>query len=179
MATIRYGSAVKDKMTKAIVEVLTTIGYQVALNAYRQKTFQNRTYNLHDSYGSAVFVNGVLVNDSIKYVQRARWKKRDTHGHSIKGAKTGREALNRFFKSAWIVRKQDYITVVVAAAMWYADIVEYKGKVVLDEQYVAKEIRQRFDKVLPSIISKYPDLKGFEPLIRKYVGFDETYYRNL
>lgn len=179
MARIKYGEQVKDKVTKAVVETLTTIGWQVALEAYRRKTYTNRTYNLHDSYGSAVFVNGVLVPDSIKYVERAMSKKRDTHGHAVTGAKTGREALQRFFKQPWIVRKKDHVTLVVAAAMWYGDIVESKGYVVLDEEFVKNEISLRFKRVLPSILAKYPDLKGFEPTIRKWVGIDEVYYYDM
>lgn len=179
MARIKYGEQVKDKVTKAVVEALTTIGWQVALEAYRRKTYTNRTYNLHDSYGSAVFVDGSLVPDSIKYIERAMSKKADTHGHSITNAKTGRDALRRFFDQAWVVRKKDHITLVVAAAMWYGDIVESKGYVVLDEQFVKNEIYLRFNRVLPSILAKYPELKGFEPTIRKWIGIDEVYYYDM
>lgn len=179
MARIGYGSVIKDKATKALVEALTTVGWQVAMAAYRRKTYTNRTFNLHDSYGSAVYVDGNLVPDSIKYVNRARSKRADRHGHSITGAKTGREALNRFFNQAWVVRNKDRVTLVVAAAMWYGDIVESKGYVVLDEKFVKSETSRRLATVLPSIISKYPELKGLEPMLRRWIGIDETYYYEL
>lgn len=176
MARIR---SIKDKATKAVVEALTTIGWQVALEAYRQKTYTNRTYNLHDSYGSAVFVNGVLVPDSVKYVNRARSKKANTHGHSISGAKTGRDAFARFLQQPWIVRKKDGITLVVAAAMWYGEILESKGYVVLDERFVKNAISHRLAFVLPPILSKYPELKDFAPMIRRWIGIDEVYYYDM
>ena len=179
MAILRYSELIKDKATKALVGALTTIGWQVAMEAYRRKTYTNRTYNLHDSYGSAVYVDGKLVPDSIKYVNRARSKKADRHGHAITGAKTGREALKRFFDQAWVVRKKDRVTLVVAAAMWYGDIVESKGYVVLDEMFVKNAISHRLASVLPQVLAKYPELKGFEPMFRRWIGIDETYYYDL
>lgn len=179
MARIRYGEVIKDKATKAIVEALTTIGWKVAMEAYRRKTYTNRTFNLHDSYGSAVFVDGKLVEDSIKFVNRSRSKRDDTHGHSITGAKNGRDAFRRFLDSAWIVRKKDHITLIVAAAMWYGELVESKGYIVLDEHFVKSEVTQRLGQVLPQVLSKYPELKDFEPMIRRWVGIDEVYHFDL
>lgn len=179
MARIRYGEHIKDRATKAIVETLTTIGWEVALEAYRNRTYQNRTFNLHDSYGSAVFVDGKLIPDSIKHIERAMSKRRDTHGHAIHGAKTGREALKRFFDQAWIVRKKDHITLVVAAAMWYGDILESKGYVVLDEQFVRNAVAHRWAYKFHQVLAKYPELKDFEPMLRRWVGIDEVYHFDL
>lgn len=183
MARIRYGEQVKDKATKALVEALTTIGYRVALSAYRQKTYTNRTYNLHDSYGSAVFVDGKLVHDSIKFIERAYSKGVRRHHHNIVNKKgqelDGRASLKRFFEQPWLVRKKDHVTLVVAAAMWYADIVESKGYVVLDKSFVKSEVSRQISEVLPPILSKYPELKGLEPMLRRWIGIDEVYYYDL
>lgn len=176
MARIRYGEHIKDKATKAVVETLTTIGWEVALEAYRNRTYQNRTYNLHDSYGSAVFVDGKLIPDSIKHIERAMSKKRDMSGRAPVGAATGREALKRFFDQAWIVRKSEHITLVVAAAMWYGDILESKGYVVLDEQFVRNAVSHRWAYRFHQVLAKYPELKDFEPMLRRWVGIDEVYY---
>lgn len=182
MARIRYSEQIKDKATKALVEALTTIGWQVAMEAYRRKTYTNRTYNLHDSYGSAVFVNGVIVPDSKKYVNRSRSTRRNTHGHADSdnryaktGGLTGRQALDDFFKTV-VVSKKNKITLVVAAAMWYGEIVESKGYVVFDESFVKREVAQRLLFVLPPILDKYPELKGFAPTLMRYIGIDEEYY---
>lgn len=179
MARISYGEQVKDKATKAVVEALTTIGWQVALEAYRRRTYANRTYNLHDSYGSAVFVDGILIPDSVKVIERTRSKKASRHGHTPPDAKTGRAALNKFLNQAWIVRKKDHITLVIAAAMWYGDIVESKGYVVLDEQFVKSAVSHRWAFIFPQILQKNPDLKGFEPMFRRWFGIDEVYYYDL
>lgn len=182
MARIRYGEQIKDKATKALVEALTTIGWQVAMEAYREKTYTNRTFNLHDSYGSAVFVNGVIVPDSKKYVNRSRSNRRNTHGHADSdnryaktGGLSGRQALDDFFRTVE-VSKKNKITLVVAAAMWYGEIVESKGYVVFDEQTVKREVAQRLLFVLPPILDKYPELKGFTPTLLRYIGVDEEYY---
>lgn len=187
MARIRYGSVIKDKAIKALVKALTTIGWQVAMEAYRRKTYTNRTFNLHDSYGSAVYVDGKLVPDSVKYVNRARATSISRHGHNIVEYKGkghyerlgGRAALMRFFKQHWIVRKKDRVTLVVAAAMWYGDIVESKGYVVLDEEFVKNAVSQRIGEVLPQVLAKYPELKGLEPTLRRWVGIDEVYAYDL
>ena len=184
MARIRYGEVIKDKATRAIVETLTTIGWEVAMEAYRRKTYTNRTFNLHDSYGSAVFVDGKLIPDSIKFIERAYATRPKRHGHNLVNrsgknkyeAMTGRESLKRFFDQAWIVRKSDHITLVVAASMWYGDIVESKGYVVLDEHFVRNAVSHRWGYKFPQVLSKYPELKGFEPTIRRWVGIDEVYY---
>jgi hypothetical protein len=182
MARIRYGEQIKDKATKALVEALTTIGWQVAMEAYRKKTYTNRTFNLHDSYGSAVFVNGVIVPDSKKYVNRSRSNRRNTHGHADSdnryaktGGLSGRQALDDFFSTV-VVSKKNKITLVVAAAMWYGEIVESKGYVVFDEQMVKREVAQRLLFVLPPVLDKYPELKGLTPTLLRYIGVDEEYY---
>lgn len=184
MARIRYGEQIKDKATKALVEALTTIGWEVALEAYRRKTYTNRTYNLHDSYGSAVYLDGKLIPDSIKYIERAYATNVSRAGHNLinksgdrKGKPmSGRESLKRFFEQAWVVRNKDRITLVVAASMWYGEMVESKGYVVLDEEFVKSAVSHRLGYRLPQIIAKYPELKGLEPMLRKWIGIDEYYY---
>jgi hypothetical protein len=182
MARIGYSEQIKDKATKALVEALTTVGWQVAMEAYRRKTYTNRTFNLHDSYGSAVYVDGVLQPDTKKYVNRSRSNRRNTHGHADSdnryaktGGLSGRQALDDFFRTVE-VSKKNKITLVVAAAMWYGEIVESKGYVVFDEQIVKREVAQRLLFVLPPILDKYPELKGFTPTLLRYIGVDEEYY---
>jgi hypothetical protein len=183
MARIGYSEQVKDKATKALVEALTTVGWQVAMEAYRRKTYTNRTFNLHDSYGSAVYVDGVLQPDTKKYVNRSRSKRNDVHGHIDSDNRyapyglNGRRALDDFFRTVE-VSKKNKITLVVAAAMWYGEIVESKGYVVFDEQTVKREVAQRLLFVLPPILDKYPELKGFTPTLLRYIGVDEEYYTN-
>ena len=58
-------------------------------------------------------------------------------------------------------------------------ILEYKGYVVLDEQFVKNAVSQKLNAKLPQMLAKYPELKGFEPVIRQWVGIDEEYYIDL
>lgn len=182
MATrhIKIDGNIKDYIMRDIAQSLASIGWKVALEAYRQHTYTNRTYNLHDSYGSAVFIEGKLVEGSIRYVERAMSKKEDRHGHSISESRTGRQALHRFFENShWIVRKKDQITVVVAAAMWYADIVESKGYVVLDEQFVKREIQNQINNN-PELLNKMKEKYGFDATtVRRWLGIDEVYYYDM
>jgi hypothetical protein len=182
MAKIGYSEQIKDKATKALVEALTTVGWQVAMEAYRRKTYTNRTFNLHDSYGSAVYVDGVLQPDTKKYVNRSRSKRKNTHGHRdydnryAEGV-DGRRALDDFFDNLKISKRRK-VTLVVAAAMWYGELVESKGFVVLDENFVESAVSHRLAFVLPPILAKYPELKGIDPKLFRYVGVDEEYYTN-
>jgi hypothetical protein len=180
MATrIRRFGEVKDKMIQDIVASLATIAWKVALKAYRQHTYKNRTYNLHDSYGSAVYLNGVLVEDSIRHIERAYSKKDSTHLHTPVGAERGQKALDRFLKKIVTPRKSDYITVVIAASMWYAKMVESKGYIVLDSNFVKNEMKNEI-KRNPELVNKMKQKYGIDyPTLQKWMGFDETYEYDL
>ena len=55
-------------LIKALISQLADDGEKAIREAYEGREFTNRTYNLHDSYGSAVYYNGTLVKGSIRYV---------------------------------------------------------------------------------------------------------------
>ena len=57
-----------DKILAQYVKQLADEGERIILDAYNRKGFNNRTYNLHDSYGSAVYRNGVLLRHTIRFV---------------------------------------------------------------------------------------------------------------
>lgn len=169
---------VKNAMMRDIAKELKTIAWKVALKAYKSARFKNQSYNLHDSYGSAVFINGILVEGSIKYVERSRSKRVDRHSHSITGARTGREALERLFRTPWIVRKKDSITVVVAAAMWYAQHVDKKGLNVIDQAQIKSDISYEINRN-PELLNMMKKQYGIDaPTVRRWLGIDEVYYYN-
>ena len=58
----------RNKYIDNLISQLARDGEQALHDAYYGRGFNNRTYNLHDSYGSAVYYNGVLVNSSIRYI---------------------------------------------------------------------------------------------------------------
>lgn len=164
MARLKYGELVKEPLTKDLVKVCSKLGYMAALEAYRNKTYANRTYNLHDSYGSAVYVRGKLVKDTIRYAVRSRsaMDKRGTNGRA--------ELLNYLTKLK--VNSGQQVTIVVVAAMWYAEYVESKGYEVLDYHIVQDVIISNFDKEVKPIFKKY-GAEAYIPNIRTWLGFEE------
>ena len=53
--------AVGNILIRRLIDELAEDGRKAIQTAYENRDFTNRTYNLHDSYGSAVYYNGVLV----------------------------------------------------------------------------------------------------------------------
>lgn len=114
------------KFVTDVVNALKTLGYYAMLDAYKKREFKHRTRNLHDSYGSAVFVNGRLWLNSKRYLGGIYSRKVDPNTK-----KTGRETLDEFFNTAKIEGKKDEAVLVVVAAMYYAEYLEdgtYGGK---------------------------------------------------
>lgn len=176
-------SSIKDVATVALIDALTALGEQAALSAYKSARFApnsytNRSYNLHDSYGSAVYINGDLVKDSIRCINRSMSKAKDKHAPS--GYEDGVTALNTYFKEAFVVRKRDSFTILVAAAMWYASMVEGMkegtGFKVFDYDAAKKYIARNLNSVVLPILKKY-NMEFLMPTLRKGIGVDNEYYR--
>lgn len=154
MAKIEYIS--KDKYIRQLVEELANDGERIIKAAYETRGFNNRTYNLHDSYASAVYVNGVLRHNTIRYVgaEMANSRTNDKELGDYAGDRTrpvyrggdkrylkgdtiqayGRDEAKRFFND-YKPPKDGGIQLVVIAAMFYAGIVESKGYQVLSQSY--------------------------------------------
>lgn len=123
MAYIRLSDGVKKGFEQDMVAALTTLGYYAMMHAYGKRGFEHRTRNLHDSYASAVYVNGNLIESSIRYVGGAISKKVD---HNTK--KTGRQTVDEYLRSHRFGTKNNDIVLVVVAAMYYAGILEAGGR---------------------------------------------------
>ena len=168
---VTIGGEIMDAFTRDLVNALATLGWRASIEAYKRKSFTNRTFNLHDSYGSAVYVNGVLQDRTIRYMggqmshrygtsQQAPKRKRKSKlgPRYYRYGKSGREVLDVFFHgNKWYKGRQfgkNGIVLVVVAAMWYADFLEKKGyKVITDvgNAYIAQHI----DDVIAPICKKY------------------------
>ena len=140
-------------LIKALISQLANDGEKAIREAYEGREFTNRTYNLHDSYGSAVYYNGNLVKSSIRYVGAEMAKEVDwrSQGWIWKGGRTmpdfrgkrrlnndevfmnGREEVMDFF-SHYKPKNRKGIDLVIIAAMFYADILE-EGKGKLKRKY--------------------------------------------
>lgn len=116
-----------DKQVEEWIKQLTIEGEKVIKNAYEARGFQNRTYNLHDSYGSAVYQDGRLLKHTIRYVGSAvatkGVKKRSISGEA---ELKGREEVDKFF-SEYKPTTTKGLELIVIAAMYYAGFVEGKN----------------------------------------------------
>lgn len=181
---VKIGEQVKDAVTRDLVNACATLGYKAGLAAYRNHTYQHRTFALHDSYGSAVYLDGVLVPESIRYINRSRQSVRDNR--AWRGSKNpehmnpwdfgykGRDSLNNFFKDNQKISRKKGITILVVAAHWYAMMVEGKGYKVLDPRTVSSSITYNFDAVVGPVLQKY-GLKKFLPTIKRELGIDQFF----
>ena len=111
-------------LIKALISQLADDGEKAIREAYEGREFTNRTYNLHDSYGSAVYHNGTLVKSSIRYVGAEMAEEDERYG---------RNEVNDFF-SNYRPKNRKGIDLVIVAAMFYADILE-EGKGRLKRKY--------------------------------------------
>ncbi len=148
-------SSLKEAYIREAIKLLTTEGERIIQDAYKRRDWKNQTFNLHDSYGSAVYVYGKLEKSSIRYVgpkqaNAARNGKElgDYHGEDTKalsgsshtefgksGNKKytdgdtiqayGRDEVNKFFEGYSLADSKG-IELVVVAAMYYAGALEWK-----------------------------------------------------
>lgn len=129
---IRISELVQDSMTRSLVQDLASLGYRATLYAYREGAagetykkpvkdgkWRHRTRNLHDSFGSAVFVHGKLVEDSIRFVGPVLSRKTDSYT-----MKSGRDTLLEYFHSNPPEARFSPITLICAAAMYYTKFLE-------------------------------------------------------
>lgn len=132
------------KFTRQLVNELAADGARAIHFAFSTRGFVNRTYNLHDSYGSAVFVNGSLWPETIRYVGSAQAQSRSARkmGNysgertwpNKRGERTytgdtvyaeGRKEVERFFLDYQSRgSSKGGIELVIVAAMFYASILE-------------------------------------------------------
>lgn len=107
---------------KDVVRALKKLGHEAVLQAYAEKGFTNRSHNLHDSYGSAVYLRGAIVGSSVQYLENPISSKKDK-----KTGKTGRQTVRDYLHSHSFGASNQEIVLVVVAAMYYAGILEAGG----------------------------------------------------
>ena len=100
--------------------MLATEGGKLILQAVNSRDYTHRTYNLHDSYGSAVYLNGKLVEKSVMLLGSKATKAKSYKGSKLKGS----EEIMKYFQS---YKPKSEIELVVAAAMPYGVVLEKGG----------------------------------------------------
>lgn len=161
----------QNKFQRRLINELAEDGARAIHFAFASRGFVNRSYNLHDSYGSAVFVNGSLYPDTIRYVGSAQAREsssRELGNYSgdrtwpdKQGKRTltgdtiyvqGREEVYRFFLDYQAKgTMKSGIELVVVAAMFYASILE-GGRGTLRRKY---QVISGATNVLSALTKKY------------------------
>lgn len=164
----------KNRFIQALVAELAHDGEMAIHEAYENRDWNNRTFNLHDSYGSAVYVNRRLVKSSVRYVGNElakeglsvgwKWNKprsmpdyrgeRRFTGDEVQ--MRGREEVMDFFSKYTPQGKG--IELVIVAAMYYAGYLE-KGAGGLKRKYKvisgAATIMERFKAKYQGELQKF------------------------
>lgn len=112
------GMGIKNSFIRQLIHELASDGKTAIQEAYKTKDYQNRTYNLHDSYGSAVYYNGVLQVDTIYYLSPNSTTAKKWYGTLMKGHDELIDFLQEYQGSA------KGLELVIVAAMPYASILE-------------------------------------------------------
>lgn len=105
------------KFLDKLIDSLAKDGEKIIKKAYETKTYKDRTYNLHDSYGSAVYYKGVLLPNTIYYTTPNATKTKKWYGSLIKGHSELIDFLQEYEGGSGL-------ELVVVAAMPYASILE-------------------------------------------------------
>lgn len=125
-----------EKIQADIVRALKPLGKAALIEAYKtghtdalrgdnytpkgDYKWRHKLGNLHDSFASAVYVNGDLVQSSIQYLDGGTIsKKRDP-----RTKKNGRQTVKDYLKSHSFGGKNNDIVLVVVAAMFYTRYLE-------------------------------------------------------
>lgn len=132
------------------------------------KAWDDVTFNLLDSIGSAVYINGVLKSDTIRFVTNTPLGGRTRDAID---SRSGRQALMDYFRSIRPNQGKNEITLVCVAAMYYAKFLEegthrggYKIKVISS---AADYVRKNWEKAVDGI---YKSLKIKKPASRVIKG---------
>ena len=144
-----FKSNLRDRAEKSLVKELTDYGEMIIKEAYNTKTFEDQTFNLHDSYGSAVYKDGNYINGTMRTLEPQATQTKKVDGYHVKG----KNVVSRYLKD--YRPRQKGLTLVVVAAMPYGDILE-AGKEPLTHKYrVISGARWMMRSLAYSLSSKF------------------------
>lgn len=111
-----------DEFVKSMIYELSIIGNDLMAKAYENRDFSNRTFNLHDSYGYAVYFDSNQVE--VGYFSK--------QSSELRKGLDGRTEIENFFRSYNPINKG--FELVVVAAIFYAQDLE-EGKTPTNTKY--------------------------------------------
>ena len=113
--------AIRDKIINTIINRLANEGNKLIIQAFSQADFnKNKTQNLHDSYGSAVYYNGKLVQGTQRFMTNLA--KVGRYNSYTQQVEYGREEIESFFRDYKANNKG--FELVIAVAMFYGTCLE-------------------------------------------------------
>lgn len=162
---------IRDNFTKDIVRALKPIGKRALLEAYRTghtdaprptvehfkfgpkgrfgNKWRHKLGNLHDSFVSGVFVDGVLVRSSVQYLDNPISQKVDK-----RTGKKGRQTALEYLQRMSFGKKNGEVVLVVAAAMFYTRWLEKSGIYIVitpAKDYINRHVPQ----AIATVYAKY------------------------
>lgn len=141
MATILKKN-IKGRALNAMINELAMYGEMVMKEAYNTRDFNNQTFNLHDSYGSAVYYEGKMVNGTLKTLGTPQAVvSKEWYGVKIRGRKAVTDYLKNEYKPT-----SKGLSLVVVAAMPYRDVLElkYKYRVISGANWMMRSLANTF-----------------------------------
>lgn len=162
----------KNRYVRQLVDELAEWGHKAIIRAYQKKDWHNRTYNLHDSYASAVYVDGKLQQRTIRFVGEEmsnpnsqfhhagfysvrRHDKLDPDRHGERYGEgdemvtNGRDEAIAFLRQ--YVPNTSGVQLVVIAAMFYADILERGGGNLKRKYHVIADANSTLEQLARSL----------------------------
>lgn len=131
--------------------------------AKKPNAWTHRSYNLYDSFASAVYVDGQLREDTVRYLSPYPLSKSKT--------KNGRDTVNEYLRKIHPYRGRNVVTVIVVAAMIYTQYLEsgrhrggYKIKVIAPAR---KYIRDNWWRYVDGVYKRFNVTK---PKVRVVAG---------
>ena len=133
-----------DKIMQTIViDALYKLGLIGVKWAIQHHEFHNRSNNLEDSYGFAIYHNGGILGQPFLFDKNAT-KMVEIHGKKYSGYREGKNFLLNFKPST-----HNYTLVVTAGLIYASFVEEYYGLDVLQSSYL--EVRKQADNVLKNL----------------------------
>lgn len=121
----------RNEAIATLVAELTELGNKACKYAISQRGYENQKYNLRDSVGSAVYVDGRIVPSTRRY---AYSHPSSTGPYLDKGYSgtgeyiTGRDAIDRYWaEHQTLPSNRNTVELVVVAGTFYAGVLEARG----------------------------------------------------
>ena len=142
----------KQQATELIVARLANDGARILRQCVEQRDYTHCTYNLYDSYGYGVYVNGRLMRRGFLQSSPQATDPRKWYGENVRG----RDEILEFLTSGYKPSKN--IELVIAAAMPYAKVLEsggggikHKYKVISMSNDLLRDIAAKYNGTVKAI----------------------------